>query len=1115
MSSEEFNYSEIQSEVELSEELRKELFLEEQEEEESLDVVDRAKKVLNSVDVNNPDFEAMLEVLEGLSPEQLKTIIDLSWKMGNDAFRNKSYSDAVMYYTQVVVADPNNATVWVNLSFAHYKIGDFGKSLKDANIALRIKETAKAFYRRGQALYELFRTNQSISQLINESISAFDKGLKLEPQNNDIKRARIIAINAKEQVEATLGSIMHSESQMADPNAPIPDQKPIVLTRPEILATPGFDPTYMFKNINMQNSWYQSSEIAKALHRYLQSYTELLAPRDQLVWVENPTLVQPFVEALDDITESLEDWKILHLGTVFGVLPSISAQLGASCVYAVEESGFLARIVRSVITKERAKVLDVDEENIFGPISVRNCKFNELFIRGEPLESLGIKRPHPDTILNERVNVVLSTRFDYSLLNLGIIPGIKHAREHLVTEDFVTMPYSATVYAALVDLGTHNIAGFDLSPLNKLRWSPIAEEVFLHEELHTMLSDPVPVLQLNFMSEEVFHPTKHEVEFRIRNDVSVGSVCNGIVFWFDLHLTADGQHHFTTSPFVDYDPCPADIRITHIRVPIRASMGQAMQYWGDVHVSPSSTLRVAVHNTTLRISFEPLQLNDTQIVPFEGRSELLGGVPRWHFSMLADSTRNGAYDAAIRMVIEKVRNDRIRTGASEEEINAPVKFLDIGTGTGLLALMAARAGGLVWGCESLKVMANVARRCVKLNGHSDRITIARKDLRQMKVEGEYLPHSPTAPNLSDIESEDDDDEQAKSETKSAEKVVVDPNSSEISTTEEKEKELGSKQEKKRKSQKLKRKKKIDRSLLPGRVDVLLFEMFDYGCFGEGVLHLLSFARQYLLRPGGEFVPNGATIWAALADIRYGRVCDVDVSIANAYRWDSDYFGLNMRRTSHKMITEPFKICDVSFATATIAPFQHRFTVRAKEEGVVTAAVFWFDLDFGSGEHGQPLVITSSPLDISPEDNPAQQTSHWLQAVQVLHPLQVQKNVEFDIIAGHDSVSVKFAWPENIELSIKRQEAIMIARERGEAIYDYEEEDLGYKPTKSVPYMDNGWNSAQESVVETYKKMMEMITTTQGDLTSFVEAAGRISAHPAAFEVSPKISSFTLQGFHAQ
>ena len=91
-----------------------------------------------------------------------------------------------------------------------------------------------------------------------------------------------------------------------------------------------------------------------------------------------------------------------------------------------------------------------------------------------------------------------------------------------------------------------------------------------------------------------------------------------------------------------------------------------------------------------------------------GRNRAYGQiVPRWHFVMLNDHQRNTAFEAALRNAI------------------APdTVALDIGSGTGLLAMMAVRAGAKqAYTCEMVPAIAELARETVKLNGLDDRIVI--------------------------------------------------------------------------------------------------------------------------------------------------------------------------------------------------------------------------------------------------------------------------------------------------------------------------------------------------------------------------------------------------------
>jgi type II protein arginine methyltransferase len=70
---------------------------------------------------------------------------------------------------------------------------------------------------------------------------------------------------------------------------------------------------------------------------------------------------------------------------------------------------------------------------------------------------------------------------------------------------------------------------------------------------------------------------------------------------------------------------------------------------------------------------------------------------------------------------------------------ADVHVLDIGTGTGLLAMMAARAGaGRVTACESVGPLAEIARDIVARNGFADRITVIHKRSVELAI-GDDLP----------------------------------------------------------------------------------------------------------------------------------------------------------------------------------------------------------------------------------------------------------------------------------------------------------------------------------------------------------------------------------------
>ena len=93
------------------------------------------------------------------------------------------------------------------------------------------------------------------------------------------------------------------------------------------------------------------------------------------------------------------------------------------------------------------------------------------------------------------------------------------------------------------------------------------------------------------------------------------------------------------------------------------------------------------------------------------RRFLSEGVPKWHFHIVRDTVRNAAYDAALRRAIQP-----------------GMRVLEIGTGTGVLAMMAARAGAAeVITCEIDPAIARAAADTIAANGYADRVRVLARD----------------------------------------------------------------------------------------------------------------------------------------------------------------------------------------------------------------------------------------------------------------------------------------------------------------------------------------------------------------------------------------------------
>ena len=116
------------------------------------------------------------------------------------------------------------------------------------------------------------------------------------------------------------------------------------------------------------------------------------------------------------------------------------------------------------------------------------------------------------------------------------------------------------------------------------------------------------------------------------------------------------------------------------------------------------------------------RLPEDEDVQFALRLAMSGMIPAWHIPMINDDERNAAYERALS---HAVTPDSI--------------VFEIGTGSALVAMMAARAGAKkVVTCEAVPILAERALETIACNGFADKITVLSKRSTQVKV-GEDLP----------------------------------------------------------------------------------------------------------------------------------------------------------------------------------------------------------------------------------------------------------------------------------------------------------------------------------------------------------------------------------------
>ncbi len=180
--------------------------------------------------------------------------------------------------------------------------------------------------------------------------------------------------------------------------------------------------------------------------------------------------------------------------------------------------------------------------------------------------------------------------------------------------------------------------------------------------------------------------------------------------YVDAHFNA-GEILYHLDRMPEAEECFREaLRLDPNCIPAYASLAQAL------HDQQKPDEAMGVIQAGLAVAPDDPELN------FALRLQLSSMVPAWHIPMINDDERNTAYDEALKR--------SVRPGDL---------VLEIGTGSGIVSMMAARAGaGKVVTCEVLPVMADMARDIIAANGYGDRISVINKKSTQLVV-GADLP----------------------------------------------------------------------------------------------------------------------------------------------------------------------------------------------------------------------------------------------------------------------------------------------------------------------------------------------------------------------------------------
>lgn len=472
-------------------------------------------------------------------------------------------------------------------------------------------------------------------------------------------------------------------------------------------------------------------------------------------------------------------------------------------------------------------------------------------------------------------------------------------------------PVAIPLQTELLRCPMGSVSGFDLSTFS--RFCPAgAEPAFLAQMTYTLLAPPVQVLDLA-LNDPSTHPCVDATSDATTSSAAqtviatAGGVCNAVAFWYEAEL--DDEMTLSTDPSIS----PAT-RQAVFMLPVERLVSA-----GDA-ISLTTTFSEGGEKVSFEVSGGVVALEH----PPPGKQV----VQRWHFGMLNDTQRNEAFYAALR--------NQVRGGDH---------VLDIGAGTGLLGMMAAKSGAAqVTCCEKAAPLARAAEEIVTANGLEGIVRIVPKLSSALTV-------GPTPAFIPGAE------------------FLVAPGRD-----------------------------------MAGKADVMVAEIVDCGLLGEGWIPSLLDARDRLLTPDATIIPCAAQVYAVALECpeqpaplsrSLASLHGFDVSLYDQFRAAS-YEQIRLSTITHRALSEPQEVFDFDFYSPSVGESRGDWqSFKIEKSGTVHGIAFWFTL------HLDPTVSLSTAPDNA--------TTCWKQAVQFFDaPIQVEAGDKLPLWCRHDQTKISFS-----------------------------------------------------------------------------------------------------------
>ena len=503
------------------------------------------------------------------------------------------------------------------------------------------------------------------------------------------------------------------------------------------------------------------------------------------------------------------------------------------------------------------------------------------------------------------------------------LESVLDACEHLLASDAAILPSKVSIRAVGVSIPAQTevvrarvgvVSGFDLGAFNRFRGESPVDLVRLRDVKHTAVTEETELMHASLEVAEVRENKSllDGIELDLR--ATVDGELTAITLWTDCTMfdetLSGGLEGKSRRQMVCFLPSP-----------IRASRGRVIK------------LRVAHDSSSGHFKFSPVDGTS----PTTTEKAVSMSVERWHFPMVNDERRNKTYDTAI------------------QESTVGCRVIDIGGGTGLLAMMAARAGAKeVVTVERVGDMAECAREVLASNGFAETVRV---------VHGSSLDLQPEALGFENNARADIVLSEVLDDGLLGEGVIP--------TVAHARRELA----------------------VPGaRVIPAAAKVWAQ------VVHI-PFQPEPLVRPAAAAGDAEGGRWAGYDTMRPAQV--------------KNYTSVRLDRVAHVPLTEPFPVFGFDFDAdlddpSSTAEYSREaiLNATATTSGTANAVVFWFTLTLNRGGDDSVADICTYPA-MAQRCGAKESSRCWNEAVQFVDSVEVKTGSTISLVAAHSPTRVSF------------------------------------------------------------------------------------------------------------